>query len=127
MKQYSEQYSRYGGETNGKRSFLPSQNLSQDVLFLYRVKTIQNELGAQVLTDFEEALSPRGIKVSRLSRDYFLWLNRNRNSRKEHWKLLICEVYCLMWAENAGNFRTRNESRIREACFKRCVSDKPNE
>ena len=27
------------------------------------MKTIQNELGSQVLTDFEEALSVRGAKV----------------------------------------------------------------
>ena len=27
------------------------------------MKTIQNELGTQVLTDFEEALSVRGVKV----------------------------------------------------------------
>lgn len=32
--------------------------------FVPRVKTIQNELGTQVLTDFEEALSARGVKVS---------------------------------------------------------------
>ena len=31
--------------------------------FTFRVKTIQNELGTQVLTDFEEALSVRGAKV----------------------------------------------------------------
>lgn len=32
--------------------------------FTIRVKQIQNELGTQILADFEEALSVKGVKVS---------------------------------------------------------------
>lgn len=31
--------------------------------FTVRVKQIQNELGTQILADFEEALSVKGVKV----------------------------------------------------------------
>ena len=33
----------------------------------FRVKQIQNELGTQILADFEEALSVKGVKVSELT------------------------------------------------------------
>lgn len=32
--------------------------------FTSRVKQIQNELGTQILADFEEALSVKGVKVN---------------------------------------------------------------
>ena len=33
------------------------------MFFTVRVKQIQNELGTQILADFEEALSVKGVKV----------------------------------------------------------------
>ena len=32
--------------------------------FAFRVKQIQNELGTQILADFEDALSVKGVKVT---------------------------------------------------------------
>jgi len=37
-------------------------------LFFFRVKQIQNELGTQILADFEDALSVKGLKVTFVSR-----------------------------------------------------------
>ena len=63
--------------------------------FDFRVKAIQNELSSQVLTDFEEALSVRGVKVC--TNAYMMW-----------WYCSLCFVIdkiltpCMVWFDLVG-------------------------